>query len=242
MAEISSTGDQMLQLLELVAFEGPQTTAELASAAGINRTVAHRLLNTLHARGYLSRQGKDFALGPILTQMASTGDLNGILRIARPFMRELADEIGETVVLHRIDGDNAVVVEQAVSEAQVVRVQHREGSRHSLCSGASGRALLAWQPDRLVQRLVGRTEQSAELRRKLEETRASGYATSRDELQLGVVGAAVPLAEAGGIVRFSLAVLVPSQRAEKLEAGLPALLNARRRIESQVATEAAIST
>ncbi len=38
MSEISSTGDQMLQLLELIAVGGPKTTAELASAAGINRT------------------------------------------------------------------------------------------------------------------------------------------------------------------------------------------------------------
>lgn len=231
MAEISSTGDQMLQLLELVAFEGPRITSELAATAGINRTVAHRLLNTLHARGYVSRQGKDYALGPILTQMASSEDINGILRIARPFMRELADKIGETVVLHRIDGDNAVVIEQAVSEAQVVRVQHREG--------ASGRALLAWQADRIVDRLVAQSDRPEELRKNLEATRNAGYAISRDELQLGVVGAAVPLVEAARIVRFSLAVLVPAQRSEKLEAALPALLETRRCIEAQVAVEAA---
>lgn len=229
----------MLQLLELVAFEGPRITSELAATAGINRTVAHRLLNTLHARGYVSRQGKDYALGPILTQMASSEDINGILRIARPFMRELADKIGETVVLHRIDGDNAVVIEQAVSEAQVVRVQHREGSRHSLREGASGRALLAWQADRIVDRLVAQSDRPEELRKNLEATRDAGYAISRDELQLGVVGAAVPLVEAARIVRFSLAVLVPAQRSEKLEAALPALLETRLCIEAQVAVEAA---
>ncbi|MFD2101832.1 hypothetical protein ACFSKJ_00080 [Tabrizicola soli] len=39
-------------------------------------------------------------------------------------------------MLHRIDGDMAVVVGQAVAEDQMVRVQHREGSRHSLAVGA----------------------------------------------------------------------------------------------------------
>lgn len=233
MAEISSTGDQMLKLLEIVAFEGPRSAAELAAAAGINRTVAHRLLSTLHGRGYLGRQGRAYVLGPVLVRIAAVSDLGGMVRLAEPVMRDLARTLGETLVLHRIDGDMAVVVGQAVAEEQLVRVQHREGSRHSLAVGASGRALLAWQPERFVQQIVAQVAEPEALRAQLSRARTEGYALSENELQQGVVGAAVPLAEAGGAVRFSLAVLMPSHRAERLAALLPALLDARRRIEAE---------
>lgn len=234
MAEISSTGDQMLRLLEIVAFKGPRSAAELAAAADINRTVAHRLLSTLHGRGFLGRQGRAYVLGPVLAQIAAVSDLGGMVRLTEPVMRDLARALGETVVLHRIDGDMVVVVGQAVAEDQLVRVQHREGSRHSLVVGASGRAILAWQPERFVQRIVARAAAPEALRAQLSRTRTEGYALSGNELQQGVVAAAVPLAEAGGAVRFSLAVLMPDHRAERLAALVPALLDARRRIEGQV--------
>ncbi len=231
MAEISLTGDQMLQLLELIAFEGPRTTAQLAEAAQINRTVAHRLLNTLHERGYLTRQGKTFELGHILAQMAQSVDLNGVPRIARPVLRQLADELGECVVMHGIDGDDAVVVEQAVSQAEIVRVQHREGARHSLALGASGRAILAFQPERIIKRHLSRAEDPALLKTRLDETRKMGFARSENELQLGVAGLAVPLREADGLVRYSLAVLVPTQRSAGLDSKLGKVLEAQEKIE-----------
>ena len=227
----------MLQLLELVAFEGPRTTAQLAEAAEINRTVAHRLLTTLHERGYLSRQGKTFSLGPILGQMALSEDLNGVPRIARPILRDLADRVGECVVMHRLDGDDAVVVEQAVSDAEIVRVQHREGARHSLALGASGRAILAWQGERVIERIMGQSSEPDLLRRRLEETRTLGHALSQNELQLGVAGVAVPLHEQDERVRYSLAILVPTQRSDRLPGTLSALVEAQGRIEALLASE-----
>lgn len=230
MAEISSTGDQMLQLLELVAFDGPATTATLAQNAGINRTVAHRLLATLHQRGYLVREGKTFAVGPLLSRIAAETREPAILIRARAVMQDLAQRLGETVVIHKIDGEATMVVEQALSDAQLVRVQHREGTRHLLTLGASGRAILASQPERFITRLLARQGRE-DLAPTLEAIRAKGYASSENELQNGVVGYAVPLREAGGIVRFSLAVLIPSQRSETASALAQALQQAQALIE-----------
>lgn len=222
----------MLRLLELVAFEGPKTTAELAVATELNRTVAHRLLATLHGRGYIARQGKVYVLGPTMIQMAALGQISGILQAARPVMRELSEETGESVVLHRMDGDMAVVIEQAVSEKQLVRVQHREGSRHPLSLGASGRAILAFQPEAIQRRLSIASSEPDVLKAKLAEVRSHGFALSRNELQAGVAGAAVPLQEQSGAVQFSLAVLVPIQRADGMEGHIPALTAARAKIEA----------
>lgn len=235
MAEISSTGDQMLQLLELVALEGQMTTAELAVASDMNRTVAHRLLTTLHNRGYVIRRGKTFAIGPKITQLASTGTMLDILQIAHPIMRELSDAIGETVVLHKIDADHALVLEQAVNEDHLIRVQHREGSRHPLHTGASGRAILAFQPAQSIKRLIAATANPEHLNDTLAKVRSEGVSYSENELQQGVHGAAVPLREAGDIVRYSLGILLPVQRAANLKAAIPLLIKARDAIEAALA-------
>ncbi|MDF0601699.1 IclR family transcriptional regulator [Psychromarinibacter sp. C21-152] len=234
MAEISSTGDQMLQLLELVAFEGPRTTAELAAVAGINRTVAHRLLNTLHERGYVSRDGKAFNLGPILSQMAGSEKTNYVPRLARPVLDELANDIGECVVMHHMDGEEAVVIEQATSDAEIVRVQHRVGARHSLWVGASGLAILAWQDDQTLKRLLAKQKNPGEMRSRLSSIVEKGYAITKNELQLGVAGAAVPIIEPGKSVRYSLAILVPEQRWERLPDNINRLIAAKKTIEKLI--------
>lgn len=239
MAEISLTGNQMLVLLELIAFDEPRTTAELALAANINRTVAYRLLATLHERGYVSRVGKAFTLGPLLSQMALLAEATHVPRVARPILRKLSNQIGECVVMHRISGDEAVVIDQAVSEAEIVQVHQREGARHSLALGASGLAVLAWQSDRTIRDFVVRAAEPDTFRSRLDRIRTAGYAKTINELRLGIAGIAVPLFEPGEVVRYSLAILVPSQRAERLDRMLGRLLDAKGAIEREISEERA---
>src|SRR5580704_13806270 len=120
MTEISSTGDQMLTVLLTIARRGPATPTEIASMLNINRTVVHRLVNTLHQRAFLRRRPDGYVVGPMAVRLAETVE-SDLRRIAMPAMLRLADETGETVVLHSIDGHEAVVIDQAVSERHVVR-------------------------------------------------------------------------------------------------------------------------
>lgn len=238
MSEISSTGDQMLRVLEAIVQLGPRSAGEVAADLGLNRTVAHRLLATLHGRGYVSRQGRRYSVGPMVGHLAAAGGMHDILQITRPIMTDLARRTGETVVLHRLDSMDAVVIDQAVGTQQLVRVQHAEGSRHPLHLGASGRAILAFQPKRFVEKAIATSGDRARTLELLETVRRNGYSASENELQQGVHGLAVPLREPAGTVSCSLAVLSPIQRADRLYDHLPALLAARDAICSQFERQA----
>jgi IclR family transcriptional regulator, KDG regulon repressor len=228
MAEISKTTDQALALLERLSGEGPMTAAELATALELNRTVVHRSLTTLHRRGFVTRNGSRYCLGPTLVRIA--GHVQPELHAAAAeVMPALTRAIDETTVLHIVDGAQAVVLEQAVSTAHVVRVEHRIGSRHSLLVGASGRALLAFLDSRRATRMVQGAADPGQLRRQLDDIRASGYAISHDELQHGVYGIAAPILE-NGLAIASLAILVPQSRAGDLEQFAERLMLAARRI------------
>lgn len=230
MVEITSTGDEMLGVLEVIASSGPISTAEIARQRGINRTVAHRLITTLHRRAYVRRRPDGYVVGPMVLRLARAVEPE-LLAAARPVMSRLAAEIGETVVLHSVDGDEAVVIAQALGMRHVLRVQHEEGSRHSLATGASARALLAFQPPAVTDRVIRAARNGKALRTQLERVRSAGYAVSHDELQRGVHGMAVPIRDPQDVAVASIAIVVPAVRASSLTQHTARLLAAAREIE-----------
>ncbi|QXJ21128.1 IclR family transcriptional regulator [Actinomadura graeca] len=231
MTEIAQTADHALRILEELGEAGPLGPTELAQRLGLNRTVVHRLLKTLAARGFVSRQDNLYRPGPALARLAETiqPDLRAV---AGPVMDRVAEASGETVVLHSLDGHEAVVLDQAVATRHVVQVSHRIGARHPLTVGASGRAILAFLPADAVARILKAEEEPAPVEKSLATVRRRGYAQSHDELQLGVHGIAVPLRAADGTAFASLAILVPTSRTHDLERRVPLLTSAAHDVES----------
>lgn len=205
----------MLTVLEAVAQEGPLSAAEIARHCEINRTVAYRLLTTLSQRAYVRRGDDGYTIGPAVLKLAKQIDLD-VRTIAKPIMVRLAQETGETVVLHAIDNLEAVVIDQALGQKHLVRVEHSPGSRHSLDRGASGWSLLAFQSDKIVARVLKRATDPDTVRDRINVTRNDGFAITHDELQLGVHGVAVPVLEKDGRCQVSLGILVPSTRSAHL--------------------------
>lgn len=223
MAEISLTGDQMLTVLETVGKKGPIGAADVARVCDINRTVAYRLLVTLEQRAYVRRGHDGYTLGSAVNDLVRQLERD-ISAIARPLMGTLANAVGETVVLHCLNKDEAVVTEQALGNRHLVRVQHVPGSHHALHLGASGWAMLAFQDQKTIARIIKKASDPDAALARVEQTRRDGYAISHDELQMGVHGVAAPLIEPDGRCNASLAILVPSSRAETLPALKPKLL------------------
>lgn len=215
MAEISQTGDQMLTVLEVVATSGPIGAADVARACDMNRTVAHRLLNTLTQRNYVRRERSGYVLGSAAIKLGTSAEAD-IATLSKPYMDKLAAETSETVVLHCIDKDEAVVIEQSIGSRHLVRVQHTPGSRHPLSIGASGLSILAFQDNKTINRAMKRVPDEAAARERLEQIRQLGYALSHDELQQGVHGLAAPLLDRSGACSASIAILVPSVRSSAI--------------------------
>jgi len=230
--EISKTADQALTVLLAVAERGPLTPAELASTLGMNRTVVHRLLSTLHLRGFVARSADGYVPGAVLVSIADR--VQPALRsTGRQVMRAVADKVGETLVLHVPDGEQAVVLEQAVPDRHIVRVEHEIGSRHPLAAGASGRAILAFSDTALIDRVRRRHTASEET---LQQVRELGYALSHDELQNGVHGLAVPVLDPSGFAVASMAMLVPVSRAAGLHEHTETMLQASARVARALRT------
>jgi DNA-binding IclR family transcriptional regulator len=227
-AEISKTTDQALEILEAVIHRGPISAQRLARELELNRTACHRLLSTLHQRGYVRKEGSSYSVGHRFLRLA-TQALPLLLVRARPVLRELADAHGETVLLTVVDGDDAVAIDQVIGDRHTVRVGYRIGNRHPLVTGASGRALLAYLDEAHIARAAAAEPDPAALLDQLDRLRADGYGTSQNELNSNVFGVSVPVLDDGAVLA-SLTVVAPTDRADTLRALVPELRSAARRI------------
>jgi DNA-binding IclR family transcriptional regulator len=209
--ETSRTVDRALVLLRAVGEHGPAGSAELARHTGLNRTVVHRLLATLAARGFVQRDRGGYALGTALIELGSRARAD-VRQRARPILERLAARFGETSVLTVRDDGDAVAVDQVFGGEHVVRVEYAPGFRHPLVLGAHGRALLAFAEPAVVERALAACPDRDAAEAALAQTRERGWAASHDELQFGASGVAAPLLDGRGLAVASLGIVAPVTR------------------------------
>lgn len=237
-SNVQSVG-RALDLLEaLEEAAGSLSISALAEQTGLPVGTIHRLAQTLVSRGYL-RQLPDrrYCLGSRLVNLgAGANALVGIR--ARPILRALAAEFGETANLAVLAGASAEYVAQA-SGSHTMRMFTEIGRRVPLhCTGV-GKALLSMLDDRDVLRLLQQegmpahtsttlTTQSAMLA-ELGTIRTRGYAIDEGEMELGVRCVAVPL-RAGSLMAVSVSGPAIRLTLELVESGIRSLLRASRRL------------
>lgn len=229
MPEISKTADQALVILEHVAEHGPAGTSEIARQLKLHRTVVHRLLATLHARGFVRRVAEGFLPGITLLRISQYVEPE-LVAAARPVLEALVKQHGETFILTIAVEDDAVQIEQCAGADHLMRIELTLGFRHPLYRGASGRSILAHMPEDEIDRLLAGIDNATAIRRQLAAVRRDGYATSRDELSEGVHGMSVPILQ-GGTPVASVGVVLPAVRVD----GTADLLKSLQRAATQIA-------
>lgn len=140
--EGSLTLERGLALLQAVADAGGEaaTISELADTIGASRAAVYRLLGPLAARGLVRRDGSKVRLGVGVLRL-SERVLPQLREVARPVLRELAEQVGATAHLSVAEGDeleSVAVVEPSSTNAHVA---YRVGTRQPVGSGAAGMAL-----------------------------------------------------------------------------------------------------
>lgn len=131
-----------LDVLEVVA-DGPLGLAELAARLGLTRSTTHRLAAALVERRYLSfvpREG--YSLGPKLLELGYQARQQlDIVRVARPYLEQLAELSEDTVHLGVLDGSAALYLDKIAGQRRI-SISSRVGERHPLATTGLGKALL----------------------------------------------------------------------------------------------------
>lgn len=196
----------------------------IARALGIPKNTTYRMLNTLCARGYVSRNEAELTYRltrkPATLVYSSARD-GGLIEAALGPMRALRDRVKETVVLSILDGGEGIVLEQ-VPGLHAFRFVCDPGARQPLHASASTKAMLAYcEPEaRKAQladvsfpRLTEATITSAAaFRRELDAVRARGYGIDRGEAMRGVHCVAAPVLDRHRRPVAAITVTGPDER------------------------------
>ncbi len=214
MTETSLTLQRAIDVLDYLAtVDEPQTLTRIADAVNLSPAVAHRLLSTLKSRGLVLQEmpTRRYALGWRMMDYANRIlSTMSIAPVIEPYLHLLRDRTQETVTYHVASGQARVCVLEAES-AQEVRRRVGIGRRVPLYAGASGRAILAFLPEREQERvLAGLPDETRQRVEKLcQLTRESGYAMSQEESAKSVAALAAPVFGQQGEVVGAISISGP---------------------------------
>ena len=175
----------------------------LATRTGLSRPTISRLTNTLSKLGYLGRDERGlYLLGthilrvayPLLAQLR-------IRQVARPVMREFAEQAKGTVSIGTVDGVDALYLEttRLISVPDYVP---DIGFNLPLVRSAMGRALLAMQPAERRRELVARIRRETPdawkqfgkaTEKSIEQCARRGFCASLGDFRSQIHAVAAPL-------------------------------------------------
>jgi len=237
-----------LDILECFVKDGSSLTlAQISRSLGLTTPTTHRLLKALATRGMIVDDGnRHYSLGPAVMRLslAVMNRANDLIAVGGPTLERLRALTGETVSLHTFLGDERVCIAELVSP-EPIRMESGVGHVHPLFAGAAGKALIAWDEDR-VERLPAHLPRvgpntiatRADLEICVAEVRERGYATSVNEVVVGASSLAVPIFDSGGVVVAAINIAGPAERwsTDKMENLAPAVLSEAQRLMQLLAS------
>lgn len=239
--------DRALAVLEILARDGHAGVSDIAEEMGIHKSTVSRLLGSLVAREMVlqnSERGK-YQLGFGILRLASSipGRLS-LVREARPILESLAEEFKETVNLAVLRSNYAVNVDQAMGPSTLATYDW-VGNLTPLHATSSGKVLLAALPaeerDRILKEtgLPSRTPRTITNRKELENqllaVARDGYGVVREEFEIGLTAAAVPVHNHIGAVIGAISISGPAFRFDPEE--IPGLVEALKQGGLQVSAK-----
>jgi DNA-binding IclR family transcriptional regulator len=198
----------------------------LARRMGIAKSTAHRLATTLVAEGMLEQDQESgkYRLGVALFRLgALVRRRMEVSNEARPHLYALREAINESVHLALLDGTEIMYVYHLES-THALRARSELGMRKPAHSTAEGQAMLAFQPQDVIERvvaaaLVAQTPKTSinpdRFLKTLAGVRQRGCAIDDEESEIGMVCVAAPIRDDSGAVVAAVAIAGPATRLSK---------------------------
>jgi DNA-binding IclR family transcriptional regulator len=224
-SHILSTLDKGLHVLGALSEDGASSMnlTTLSRSLGMHRTTLFRILGTLQARGYVTRDPDNdgYRLGVRVLSLASSvlADLD-IRKAGHASLLHLRDETGELVFLTVLDGHEVVTIER-LDGSHAVTLRAQIGSRRPANCTAAGKAIVSFLPALQAAAIVEREiaahtpntiTDPVRLRAQHEEVRRRGFAWDDEEYLPGVRCVAAPVFGVERTVLGAVSLAAPTMR------------------------------
>ena len=220
-----STIERAFDVLRTFSLRHPELSlVEIAQAAGLHKATAFRLLTALANRNMVIKNPRTglYRLGFQVIELAEIAKIStGLVSQARPFMRQIRDQLNETVYIAVRTGDNRVNLEQVEGLRDLRRVVG-VGRLTPLYVGSTSLVMLASMPDVEIAAYFDRTElvppfagakvDRQTLWREIGAIRTNGFAETHNKRLDEGASVSAPLRGPGDDVSGALTVTIPIGR------------------------------
>lgn len=207
--EFMTTLAKGLAVLGAFGKERPSMTlSEAAAATNVSRATARRILRTLAELGYVTQEGRQFALSSNILKLGfSYLATQSWIDRAQPLMRELSERLGESCSAAILEGNEIVYVAR-VPTRRIMSTVLSVGSRLPAFHTALGRVQLGFLDEAEIwrrlksQRVEAYTPSTIidlqALFDRVRDDHAQGFSIVDEELERGLRAIAVPVTDRSG--------------------------------------------
>jgi IclR family KDG regulon transcriptional repressor len=206
-----------LDILEFICANGGVGVHDISRALDVPTSTAYRILGTLQERGYVRHSGPGcYEVGSrLLTLQGVTERQNQLMQVARPHLRQLAWQTGQTAHLAVLSTNQVGYIDTVIGQTGL-SVYPSLGSSSPLYCTSLGKVLLAYLPQKLRESILAQlkfephTQNTITSRQHLEEhlheVRQQGYALDNEELNVGLRCIGAPVRSAAGDVIAGISI------------------------------------
>jgi DNA-binding IclR family transcriptional regulator len=224
-ATSSGTVARVTLLLGVLAeSDGAASLSEIAERMRLPVSTTHRLLHLLLDQGFVERgQGsRTYRAGLEFLRVAGLVTSRAeITEIAQGFMQAVVAACDETCMLSlHVPRTQSSMITKVIHGSHPLRYEAAMYQPTSLLWGATGRGILAFAPQEVIDAVLarkepspatGRTATAAQIRRELAHIRSRGYAHTHGQKVGGAVGMSAPVFNTSGVIG-ALCITLPESR------------------------------
>lgn len=200
--------------------------SDVASVTGLGKTTVLRLLGALGEVGFVEHDDatRRYRLGYDLFALGLSARRFHVLDRARPALDRLAEATGDTVFLSVRDGDQALCADRRTGAYPIRTLTLSVGDRRPLGVGAGSLALLAFEPEAEIARLLAATGAERDafdgfgddaLRAMIAEARRDGYSYNDGRIVSAMNAVGVPVLDPTGRVLAALSIAAIRERMQE---------------------------
>jgi IclR family pca regulon transcriptional regulator len=224
------------------------TIAQISHRTEIPRAAVRRCLHTLIKLGYVSHDGRTYALLPkVLTLGHAYLSSTPLAVTAQPILDRLSEQLHEACSIASLEADEILYLARSATPQRLISVDLSVGSRLPAYCTSMGRILLAALDDAALSEYLEHAELQVKtsrtvhtvdaLRASIEVIRQQGWVIIDQELEVGLRSLAVPVMDSAGQVLAALNVGTHAGRVSRQELEtrfLPALLEASKELSARL--------
>lgn len=212
-------------VMEQLSKNGDMGVRELQASTKFGVATVHRILSTLNELGYVRQDASTGRYGLTYKVLALGNSVtvhNEIVQLVHPLLKELSDELEETVHFVERTGMNIRYIDKVVPSVGVVVTSSYLGMELPMYSTAVGKAIMADLSDEEVRDIWERSERVAftphtvstfeELKKQVDEVKKTGIAYDLGERETHVFCMAMNILDVTGKPNYAISISCSDSR------------------------------